>query len=186
MQFTLRRRAEHEQLAHGQRPELLFHFPRKERVHLVRLFKVPRHFCQQFITGYADVDREAQLVINLLPKQLRRRDRRAVKPFRARHVRPRLVDGILLHHGRKILQKRDQTPRGLHIQAIIRRHEHQLRTFFLRLKNRLAGFHAALLRRQAFGQNDAMAVGLLACDRRRNLAQIKRLAQHAHAIGCRP
>ena len=186
MQLFFRGGAEHEQLPHRKRPELLFQFPREKCVYLVWLFKVPRHLRQQLVAGNADIDRKAQFIINFLAEHLRRRHGRAVQSLRTAHIRPRLVYGILLHHRRKLLQKRDQMARGLHIQRVIRRHKHQSRAFLLRLKDGLPRFYAALFCRQAFGQNDPVPVFLIPCDRRRNFAQVERFAQHTHAIGRRP
>ena len=108
LQLFFRRRAEHEQLPHGKRPELLFQLPWEKRMHLVRLFKIPCHFCKKLIAGNADIHRKTEFVGNFLPQHLRSGDGRAVQPLRTAHVRPCFVDGILLHHGRNLLQQGDQ------------------------------------------------------------------------------
>ena len=123
----------------------------------VRLFKIPRHFRQQLVAGNADVDREAKLSVNALPQPVRRQHRRAVKSRRAGHVDPRLVDGKLLHERRIFAQHGDQTSRGCDVKLIIRLHHDQIRTFFHRLAQRLAGLDAEFLCRAALGQNDAVA-----------------------------
>ena len=183
---ALRGRPEHKQLPHRQRPELLRHLLREQRVDLVRLFKLPCHFGQQLIGGDADIHRKAQLLADTRAQQLRRRDRRAIKPLRAAQVGPRLVDGILLHDRREFPQQGNKAPRGLYIQRIVRRHELQPRTFLLRQKDLLACFHAALFRWNALGQNDAVPFCTLPGHGGGNVAQVLLFAQHPHAVSRRP
>ena len=186
MQLFLRGGADHEQVPHRQRPQLFLHFPGKKRVYLIGLFKVPRHFRQQLVAGNADVHRKAQLVIDPLPQSLRRRHGGAVKSLRAGHIHPGLVDGILLHHRRDLPQKGGKMPRGLHIEAVIRRHDDQSGALLFGAENGFAGLDAEFLRRLTFCQDDPLPVILVSRHRRWNIAQVCRLAEDAHPVGRRP
>ena len=155
-------------------------------MHLVWFFKVSGHLCQQLIGGNADIDGKAQLVIDPLSHLLRSDSGGSPKPLRAGHIHPRLIDGILLHHRRKLPQHIHEVPAGLHIQSIVRLHHLQLRALFQRLKQWLAGLDTVLLGRAGFRQDDAVAGFLIPCHHRRHIPQILCFSQDFDLIGSGP
>ena len=182
IELALGRAPYHEQLAHRQRPELCRDLLRKQRVRLVGLFKIARHFCQQLVAGDADVYREAKLPPDALAQTIRSHHRRAEQTGRAGHIDPRLVDGKLLDRRRICPQQRDETPRGGHVQLVIRLGNDKIRALLKRLSKRLAGLDAEFLRRSALGKNDAVTRFFVARDHRRHAPQIEAVAHHLRAV----
>ena len=153
---------------------------------LIGLFKIAGHLGQQLVAGDADVDREAQLAADAVLEPVRGEDGRAVEPLGAGHVDPRLVDGILLDHGRNFAQEGDHLLRGGDVEVVIRLGYDEVGTFVAGHAERLAGLDASFFRRDALGENDAGADVLMPGDDGRDLAQIGLFAEHETAIGCRP
>ena len=91
--------AHQKQIPYRQRPEFRGDLPGKQRVDLIRLFKIPGDLCQQLVAGDADIHGKAKLVMDLLLHLLGRQHRIPVEPRSARHIHPGLINGKLLHQG---------------------------------------------------------------------------------------
>ena len=140
---------------------------------LIGLFKIAGHLGQQLVAGDADVDREAQLAADAVLEPVRGEDGRAVEALGAGHVDPRLVDGILLDHGRNLPQKRHQAARGRNVERVIGLGHDEIRALVARHAKGLPCFYTVFFRRCAFGQHDARAEVFVVRNDRRNIPQIR-------------
>ena len=172
-QLARRRAANRIQLSHRQRPELLRNLVYKQRVNLIRLFKITRHLCQQLIGRDADVDREAKLGENRVLDRVCNGDRVRIQKTGARHVEKALVDGHLLHDRREAATDGDKCFGVSGVQPEIRFGQNELRTFAQRHSDRFSGRNAKLFCGDGFGKDHAGALVAVAADGRRNEAKIR-------------
>lgn len=150
--------ADGEQVADGQRPELLRDLGGKKGMDLIRLFKVAGHFGQELVFGDADVDGEAELGENDVLDLVGDGERVGVEQVGAGHVEEAFVDRDLLHHGGEAAADGDEGTGIARIEGEIRRGEDELRAFAQCHADRLAGGDAEFFRGDGPGEDDAGAL----------------------------
>ena len=165
--------ADGEQVADGQRPELLRDLGGKKGMDLIGLFKVAGHFGQELVFGDADVDGEAELGENGVLDLVGDGERVGVEQVGAGHVEEAFVDRDLLHHGGEAAADGDEGAGIARIEGKIRRGEDELRAFAQRHADRLAGGDAEFFRGDGLGEDDAGALVPVAADGGGDGAQVR-------------
>ena len=165
--------ADGEQVADGQRPELLRDLGGKKGMDLIGLFKVAGHFGQELVFGDADVDGEAELGENGVLDLVGDGERVWVEQVGAGHVEEAFVDRDLLHHGGEAAADGDEGAGIARIEGEIRRGEDELRAFAQRHADRLAGGDAEFFRGDGLGEDDAGALVPVAADGGGDGAQVR-------------
>ena len=178
-QLVRRRAADRIQRAHRQGPELLRNFVRKQRVNLVRFFKITCHLRQQLIGRDADIDREAKLGENRVLDRVRNGDGVRIQKTGASHIQKALVDRHLLHDRREAAADSDKRFGVSGVKSKVRLRQNELRAFAQRHSNRLSGRNAELFRGDGFGKDHAGALVPVAADGRRNETKIRFSICHA-------
>ena len=112
------------------------------------------------------------LTVNPSSRGTRCRQWRAEQCLGPGHVEKRLVNAVLLHIGCIVVQDLDQRLAVLHIPVKIRRYDRQPRAFGAGREQALPRFDAVLLGGAALGQHNAVALGFIAADYRRDGAQV--------------
>ena len=165
--------ADGEQVADGQRPELLRDLGGKKGMDLIGLFKVAGHFGQELVLGDADVDGEAELGENGVLDLVCDGERVGVEQVGAGHIEEAFVDRDLLHHGGEAAADGDEGAGIARIEGEIRRGEDELRAFAQRHADRLAGGDAEFFRGDGLGEDDAGALVPVAADGGGDGAQVR-------------
>ena len=165
--------ADGEQVADGQRPELLRDLGGKKGMDLIGLFKVAGHFGQELVFGDADVDGEAELGENGVLDLVGDGERVGVEQVGAGHVEEAFVDRDLLHHGGEAAADGDEGAGIARIEGEIRRGEDELRAFAQRHADGLAGGDAEFFRGDGLGEDDAGALVPVAADGGGDGAQVR-------------
>ena len=165
--------ADGEQVADGQRPELLRDLGGKKGMDLIGLFKVAGHFGQELVFGDADVDGEAELGENGVLDLVGDGERVGVEQVGAGHVEEAFVDRDLLHHGGEAAADGDEGAGITRIEGKIRRGEDEPRAFAQRHADRLAGGDAEFFRGDGLGEDDAGALVPVAADGGGDGAQVR-------------
>ena len=165
--------ADGEQVADGQRPELLRDLGGKKGMDLIGLFKVAGHFGQELVFGDADVDGEAELGENGVLDLVGDGERVGVEQVGAGHVEEAFVDRDLLHHGGEAAADGDEGAGIARIEGEIRRGEDELRAFAQRHADRLAGGDAEFFCGDGLGEDDAGALVPVAADGGGDGAQVR-------------
>lgn len=165
--------ADGEQVADGQRPELLRDLGGKKGMDLIGLFKVAGHFGQELVFGDADVDGEAELGENGVLDLVCDGERVGVEQVGAGHIEEAFVDRDLLHHGGEAAADGDEGAGIARIEGEIRRGEDELRAFAQRHADRLAGGDAEFFRGDGLGEDDAGALVPVAADGGGDGAQVR-------------
>ena len=139
---------------------------------LVGLFKVGGHFGKQAVGRDADIDREAQLPAHAAADGVGDGQRRAEQRLGAGHVKEGLVDAVLFNIRGVVVQNSNQCLAVFDVEVKVRRHDGQPRALGAGGEKALPCLDAEFFRRSAFGQHNAVALGLVAAHNGGDGAQV--------------
>ena len=173
VQLGARGRPHVQKVAHRRVPDEPPVVLRRDGGDRVGLAQVAAEFREHLVPRHADGHRAAQLRFDA-PADLGRHAQgvAARKRKRPGEVEPALVEAERLHEVGVLAVDAPRQLRVAPVHVVARRHRHEPRALRARLPQRLARFHAGLLRTRALREHDAMARLLAPAHHERHAAQL--------------